>query len=329
MSLFIRCLVICSLCLGFTAFADPLDDVKHVVVFGDSYSDNGNAFRASKGHFPNIKRYFRGRFTDGPVWVEYFTQLLHLNPNNPKQLQDFAVGAARANGDYPIKLQLNGDKSVSFTVPDIQQQFKNYVASKAVSPKDSVYILYIGTNDFFAEPDIPMGNHQAFIEKIVAAQRQLIVQLNKLGAKQILVVNMRNLAQLPITDVVAGVYHQQHPKTSVAQFKEKLAALVQTYNQQLNDQLEHLPNVYVVDVNDFERRMLLEIKAAGVQYHYQDKRLKFTKTQACYINNGDYQHALDRLCTDPSRYYFYDQAHPSTYASRLFAMWVTHEVKNK
>src|SRR5215217_7794985 len=65
----------------------------HVVVFGDSLSDAGNA----------------GRFTNGPVWVEYLAQKLGL-PLNPARAggTNFAVGGARLDprsGDTSLRAQ--------------------------------------------------------------------------------------------------------------------------------------------------------------------------------------------------------------------------------
>jgi phospholipase/lecithinase/hemolysin len=46
-----------------------LQNVQHLVVFGDSLSDNGNSLALFQvPPFP----YFYGRWTNGPNWVDYF-----------------------------------------------------------------------------------------------------------------------------------------------------------------------------------------------------------------------------------------------------------------
>jgi phospholipase/lecithinase/hemolysin len=52
---------------------------EELYIFGDSLSDPGNLFDFSGGIFPPPP-YFEGRFSNGPVWSEYFADLLDLSP---------------------------------------------------------------------------------------------------------------------------------------------------------------------------------------------------------------------------------------------------------
>src|SRR3990167_2721798 len=63
---------------------------KRMIVFGDSYSDNGNDYKLSGNKYPNSNAYYQGRFSNGPVWVEYFAKLLGINPDDSSQLIDLA-----------------------------------------------------------------------------------------------------------------------------------------------------------------------------------------------------------------------------------------------
>jgi GDSL-like Lipase/Acylhydrolase len=42
-----------------------------LVVFGDSLSDTGNLSKGLGGQFPPSPPFFNGRFSDGPLWLEY------------------------------------------------------------------------------------------------------------------------------------------------------------------------------------------------------------------------------------------------------------------
>jgi phospholipase/lecithinase/hemolysin len=46
-----------------------------LVVFGDSLSDNGNTF--STAGLPKAP-YYNGRWTNGPNWVDYFSQFVRI-----------------------------------------------------------------------------------------------------------------------------------------------------------------------------------------------------------------------------------------------------------
>jgi len=63
-----------------------LQDIDQIYVFGDSLSDTGNAFSRTGSPPPP---YFNGRFSNGPVWVEYLADRLGL-PRNPST--NFAFG---------------------------------------------------------------------------------------------------------------------------------------------------------------------------------------------------------------------------------------------
>src|SRR3954468_5021943 len=68
---------------------------EHLVVFGDSLSDTGNA----------------GRFSNGPVWVEYLADRLGLTLS-PSQRggSNFAVGGARLDsrsGPHSLRAQVD------------------------------------------------------------------------------------------------------------------------------------------------------------------------------------------------------------------------------
>ena len=66
-----------------SAHAQPYSGI---VIFGDSLSDTGNVRAATGGAFPNLAEgpYFNGRFSNGPIWVDFFC-------STPKLLPSFSV----------------------------------------------------------------------------------------------------------------------------------------------------------------------------------------------------------------------------------------------
>jgi phospholipase/lecithinase/hemolysin len=82
---------------GSTAAARPFDEL---IVFGDSWSDNGNARILSEG-LAVPPPYFGGRFSNGPLWVERLAERLHLGhptESSPAPAPSLAGGTNYAFG---------------------------------------------------------------------------------------------------------------------------------------------------------------------------------------------------------------------------------------
>ena len=137
----------------------------HVVVFGDSLSDAGNA----------------GRFTNGPVWVEYLAQKLGLTLNSARTGgSNLAVGGARLDprsGDTSLRAQANA-----------------YLRSSR-SRGRTLYIVYGGGNDLLAA----VGQPQALrtVDAAVASLRSIVADLTRQGAADILVPNLPAIGITP------------------------------------------------------------------------------------------------------------------------------------
>lgn len=69
-----------------------------IVAFGDSLTDNGNIYAISGGLLPDPDTYYEGRFSNGPVWVEYMAAQLKLNGT----LDDNAYGGAKSGWDSDV-----------------------------------------------------------------------------------------------------------------------------------------------------------------------------------------------------------------------------------
>ncbi len=301
------------LCTTSTAFTP-----QRIVVFGDSYSDNGNTFRVSQGTYPTDKRYWQGRFSNGPVWTEYLAKDFGLNPNDPKQFMDYAYGQAQANGDLSFETH-NAKHQFSFTVPDIHQQLDQYLAETKQHEHDTLYILFIGANDLFNEKFLAHINQKKFIHRTLAAEANLINTLQQLDAKHFLVVNMPDLTVAPIAKTAAK---KLAAKTSGLYSKQVLTDInnvIVAYNKALIKQFNNLHEVKIFNVYQFDQQQL--------------KKAKVTN-KACYVNNGNYIDPQGPACKDPQDYFFYDRIHPTTttheaMAKAVFKSLAKHPSKNR
>ncbi|MDF1796055.1 MAG: SGNH/GDSL hydrolase family protein [Coxiellaceae bacterium] len=284
---------------------------KRIVVFGDSYSDNGNTFRVSQNTYPTDKRYWQGRFSNGPVWSEYLAKDFGLNPNDPKQFIDYAYGQAQANGSLVFQTH-NKKQKFSFTVPDIHQQLDAYLAQTKHRVHDTLYILFIGANDLFNLKNLADINQQKFIRRTLAAQANLINTLQQLDAKHFLVVNMRDLTAAPIAKTAAQHLAEKNSKLSQQQILANINKVIIAYNKALVKKFDDLHEVKIFNAYKFDQQQL--------------KKTKVTNN-ACYVNHGNYIDPQGPACKDPQNYFFYDRIHPTTTTHKAMARLVYKQIK--
>lgn len=104
-----------------------------LLIFGDSLSDSGNAYRLTNGLIPDPTYYSNGRFSDGPFWVYYFTgrqgyyaDLLLGRPiDGAAGVWNFAVAGA-LSGDQQL------DPSTS-AAPGVLTQVRGYLDDAVIS----------------------------------------------------------------------------------------------------------------------------------------------------------------------------------------------------
>lgn len=160
--------------LGFPSGASA-QQVDEIYVFGDSLSDVGNAFKTTKGEDPPSPPYFQGRYSNGPVWVEYLASKLKLT-SNPDT--NFAFSGATTGNSREIPLGL-------------LTQIKEFTATNSSADPNALYIVWAGANDYlYGDTDTT-----ASINNLAMA----VKSLSAVGAKNIVVVNLPDLGKLPGT----------------------------------------------------------------------------------------------------------------------------------
>jgi phospholipase/lecithinase/hemolysin len=138
----------------------------HIVVFGDSLSDTGNA----------------GRFSNGPVWVEQLAARLEvaLRPTRAGGL-NFAVGGARLD-------PLSGPHS-------LRAQADLFLGMRQPSGR-TLHIVFGGGNDLLSA----VGRLKAprMVETAVASLRSIVADLVRHGASDLLVPNLPDVGMTPM-----------------------------------------------------------------------------------------------------------------------------------
>ncbi|WP_375505431.1 SGNH/GDSL hydrolase family protein [uncultured Nostoc sp.] len=257
-------------------------------VFGDSLSDTGNIYNATGKTYPSSRRYFDGRFSNGPIWVDYLGDQLGLKPTLfttipptpfPTQGINFAFGGASSGLDNAI-LDNRG-------LPGVLKQVLGFAetlqTNNQTADPNALYTLWGGANDFlFLNPEdstTPINNISLALNTLVGV-----------GAKNILVFNLPDLGQIP-----AAKNGNRNPTTlskSTSDFNLGLAETVSALSQN--------PNLNIISVDTYS--LLNQASALG-----------FTNvTESC----------LDRedIC-DPAnnKFLIWDDYHPTTAGHKVIA----------
>lgn len=271
------------------AFSASLSAEKfeEIYVFGDSLSDIGNVFNVTSTISPEgfpPPPYFQGRFSNGPVWVDYLAQDLGLAPT---PYMDVAGGAVPTDGiNYAFGGATTGSSNtiIAGLLPGLQQQIDNYTAANTSADPNALYVVWAGANDY-------LGGGVTDVTEPVNNLSTAVTSLYNVGARDIMVVNLSDLGDLPGT-------------RSDSQFSSGFNALTSAHNSGLAATLDLLSqkpeiNIIPVDVNSILNKAIADPGEFG-----------FTNvTDSCLTESS--------VCANPDEYLFWDDIHPTTAAHEL------------
>ncbi len=279
-------------------------------VFGDSLSDTGNTFTATGGRIPvatsssGQPAYSQGRFSNGPIWVDYFGQQIGKQPTPfvPLQLNpslgstggvNFALGGAQTgiSSDFP-GFQAN--------IPGVLGQVGLF-SQQPNLPVDSnaIYSIFGGANDYFA------GNTN--VSQVVGNLTNSINLLAQKNAKNFLVFNLPDLGDTPFAKAENAT--------------GALNVLAQEHNKELASALDNLRtqrpdlNIYSVDINT----LFNTVRANPEQFGFKDV------VDACVTGNFL---SVTNVCSNPDDFLFFDDIHVSSRTNSLIANAALASIKS-
>jgi Phospholipase/lecithinase/hemolysin len=178
-------------------------------VFGDSLSDVGNVYTASKGTEPVSPPYSEGRFSNGNLWIQDVAASLGLGQVTPS-LQggnDFAYGGAQTGATLANKY--NGTKASKIQKGlDLPSQLKQFNAQVKEPKANALYTLWIGSNDLDALLDAVIAKSIApadiskDLKEVLANIETFVTGLAKDGMKNLLALDVTDLSKTP--DAIAA-----------------------------------------------------------------------------------------------------------------------------
>ncbi|OWY38027.1 thermolabile hemolysin [Xenophilus sp. AP218F] len=261
--------------------------INKLVVFGDSLSDTQNMYGASQWKLPTAKSWYVGRFSNGPVWVEYLAGHLGL------PMYNWAIGGAAADRHL--------------VVPGLKQEVDSWAQymqkAPAYRPENTLFTMLIGGNDLL--------NYGRSVDQVIADQTQALEKVIAAGGRNIVLLNLPNLARTP-----AGSASGKAAQLSrqVDDYNVKLAQLAATLQQKhgaglklrlfdthaMFDDLLDNPGKYQVG-NVSQSCLNIALNASLPYVSRQTPRAE---------------------CADADRYVFWDSLHPTTHTHKLLGQFV-------
>lgn len=167
----------------------------NIIAFGDSLTDNGNLYEFMKHQLPQSPPYFEGRFSDGPIWIEYLTASLF--PANPSaHLLDYAFGGAGVSEE--------DDDDALFT---LRREINSYLMTNHdKASADSLFVVWIGANNYLAVPD----DAEKALQDVNLGIAHSLQRLVDKGAKNILVLNLPDLGRTPAAIEFGSIVELTH-----------------------------------------------------------------------------------------------------------------------
>jgi phospholipase/lecithinase/hemolysin len=268
--------------------ASPVPHFDHLYAFGESMSDNGNFIKVTG---QPVAPYDGGRFTNGPVWVEYLQHDLGLRAN---QLTDLAVSGA-GSGLNNVYIS---DPASPLYASGLLAQVRNFTAAHRSVDPNALYTVWAGINDYARNPSDP----GPVVANIAAAVRDLAAA----GARSILVPNLPDLGTLP------GI-------RNLGARTPLLSALSASHDAALSTALATLTrkwggvHIMPLDVRALYSRMMTSPGTFG-----------FTDVTDSALGNTVYTHeppstTSDVWRTNPSALLFWDSIHPTTAGHQVLA----------
>ena len=289
---------------------------EQVNVFGDSLSDAGNIFNLTGGVIPENPLSFEGRFSDGPVWVEYFTQNFGLNPtlftasSQSPEGTNFALGGANSDNTNIINT-LQPDLPTQF--PGLEQQLDAFItpllATNQSANPDALYTLWTGSNDYIFGD---ITNPDLLVNTVVSNISNAIQSLYDVGARNFLVFDVGGISQTPLV--------------SSRGLSEELNLLTEAHNLLLDSALDNLSQSLTdINITPFQVSSLFETVVENpTEFGLKNVTDSWSEAVAS---------CLAVSCSDvpdPNEYLFWDSIHVTTAAHQIIAeeAFLTIEAKS-
>ncbi len=272
----------------------PADsNIQRIVVLGDSLSDTNN-LRSKTFQFtlpPQL--YWKGRFSNGPIWVDYVKSTLKISVKN------YAVGGAETG-------QISGLKSLF--IDSLKEQAQKYLQeSTSAERRHDLLVIWIGPNNYFVKNN---DNPKNVVDDIGRVARQTL----SYKIQRLVLGTMPELAFLP----VPPGHKKARPDSEFVQITKKHNTRIKQLVKYL---AERFPDRAVLT---FDAHSIYS-KTTSYPKDYGFANLK----RACYPGDvfGSFYQG-NSLCKKFLSTRHWDYVHPNTMMHCYYAAQFLHDIKS-
>ena len=257
-----------------------------LVAFGDSLTDTGNFYNLSQWTFPSEDSWFRGRFSNGLVWVEHLAEALGVDHSS------WAMSGASGETEY-------------LAIAGVNEQIASFLETSPLldgyDPARTLFVLMFGLNDLMTY-DKP-------VEEVGPQLAAAISRLVSAGAEHLVLGTLPLPTQAPRTKYA--------DPTSEAAKEAKIAA----YNVFVRDQAACWAaegvDVVLLEADVMLGELLADPAAFGLSVA-DDSCLDLSSDEPANYLTG---HPIRATCADlgSGAFAFWDLTHPSTALHQIMA----------
>ena len=152
-----------------------------IVSFGDSNTDTGNVYNLTGNRWPSVPPYYKGRFSNGPLWIEKL---------GVPELMNYAYGDATIVDD-----NLLGDftRANRTRVPAVRQQIVKYLSENDITNANlsrTLHVIWAGNTEY-------LSNVNVSTELMVTNSCDAMEDLLLVGIDHLLIINLPPLNAFP------------------------------------------------------------------------------------------------------------------------------------
>jgi phospholipase/lecithinase/hemolysin len=275
-------------------------------IFGDSFSDNG----ATVDILPLLKAVGspplpkNGKLADDKLWIEFFAESLGM----PERAETIWNKYNRNPGNYSMIAASSLRQSL--IIQDFPDQIDSFQEKfKSFDPNDLI-VVQMGINDaldamktFGAKA--PQGREaamiaaDAYLDQAMQSYEAEFKRLISLGGKKFLVVNSPDLGLAP--------FARQRKATEIAHvFSLKLNAKLKAIVARLSKSNRSV-SIKSMDL----LAKLIDFRTHPASYGIADNLIYDLPCGQRGLNN--------KVCTEPSKYFYYDLNHPTSQINEVIA----------